>query len=94
MRPTRRRSRKPWKKQVFKDSQKRLEQLRKDKSCYLVNPTRKNPPIRNKKRRKKGIKAAKARAISLVNIKRTSRKTKNKALKIKKKAEKLSKKFC
>ena len=99
MRPTRLRSRKPWKKQVFKGSQKRLEQWRKDKSCYLVNPTRKTPPkypICNKKGEKKcqGIKAAKARAISLINIKKTSRKTKKKALKIKKKAEKLSKQFC
>lgn len=86
MRPTRRRSRKPWKKQVFKDPQKRLAQWRKDKSCYLVNPTRKDPPkypICNKKGEKKGIKAAKARAISLVNNKRTSKKTKNKALKSK-----------
>tara|TARA_B100001769_G_C22021565_1_gene548950 strand:+ start:18 stop:407 length:390 start_codon:yes stop_codon:yes gene_type:complete len=99
MRATRRRSRKPWKKQVFKDPQKRLEQWHKDKSCYLVNPTKKYPPkypICDKKGNKKcqGIKASKARAVSLINIKRTSSKTKQKALKVKKRAVKLSKKFC
>jgi hypothetical protein len=99
MRPTRRRSRKPWKKQVFKDPQKRLAQWKKDPSCYLVGPIGNKPPkypICNKKGKKKcqGVKAAKARAVSLINIRRTSRKTKKKALNIKKRAEKLQNKLC